>query len=137
MLARLNLNNSTGVEKMKSNKIEIKELLDQANDDKKRCESFMSVTTLTDRPFVVGRDGLFLSPEIVDSKTTGEFKLHVNPLDAMTFSKENANIIANTTQNGNGKFLVIGSYKAVKKYLAELQGLIKHYQLILSVKLST
>jgi|GEM_PF-6634986 len=92
----------------------IKVLQDQADS----CISFLANPCLCDQPCVVGRDGLWVSDlEVVDGKTTGKHSITSNATKAQRFTRANAEIIANTTQNGNGFFKVQSKAAAVQECL--------------------
>lgn len=81
-------------------------------------KSWLKAPVAEEHIYVVGRDGLWISSiEVVDGKLTGKHQISGNAIDARTFSRANADIIAKVTQNGNGFFYVQTKEDAVKDCL--------------------
>lgn len=96
----------------------------------KEYTSWLNIASITSTPYVVGLNGIYLTNvEIVDGKTTGKFDWTANPLRATRFSKENAEIVASVTYNGNNEyFKAIGTYDAVKSELKNSKKILAMYE---------
>src|SRR5688572_19712364 len=96
----------------------IQDMIDETKAEIISAQNFIDTYPVQDNRFIVGRVGLWLSDVvIVDGKTTGNYSITSNPVNAMTFSRDTAKSLASVTKNGNGWFLVTSKISSVTNFL--------------------
>lgn len=109
------------------NKDVIKELQEKVDS----LKTWLKSPVLGEHIYVVGRDGLWLSSiDVHNGRLTGYHKVSSNAIDARTFSRTNADIIAKVTQNGNGFFNVQTKINAVKDCLHDTESALSMFELL-------
>jgi len=76
-------------------------------------------------PYIVQVGGLSIDPEVVDSKTTGNFKFGL-PCRVRRFTERDARTVAETVVNGRGdKGVAVSWIDATEELLESLESLVK------------
>jgi len=111
--------------------VDNKDVLKEINAKIASLKTWLSSPVLGEHIYVVGRDGLWISSiEVINGRLTGKHHISGNAIDARTFSRANADIIAGVTKNGNGFFSVQTKIDAVKDCLMDAESAATMFELL-------
>ena len=112
----------------------VEELVEALKKDKVDLECNMAINCITSTPFVIELPyGLYVSPEIINNKTTGKVIRTTNPLNATSYGKENAKILAKAVKNVNGAGKVVSKYDAVRTYYTTVCKMLEFFEEVKNV----